>query len=378
MAKRERSVSAGQRMASLAVLAVLCALAAWLLAARTHLNPAVEVALRAPALKAQAGQQAASPDASPDAASPEAVDPNAPAGARPATLAALLPETAPGLKPLTRAESFTPASLSDKIDGKAELYLAAGFAGMACRSYQADQSAGGAHVDVYLYRMKTQDAAFAVFSGQRRPGAAQSGLAKNGYLTENALFLTHGADYIEVIADRAGAKAALETLAKAVLAALGGGADEAGAKGDAKAGASAKGADAQPGDLFPKAGLKADSLRLTVADTFGFQGFANVYTADYDPGAGGGTAFLARRADAAEAKKAAQAYQRFLTDNGYAAQAQGGAPAGAVVLVMEGSVEILLVRGNILAGVHDAPDLASALKLANSLDAALKARGLDK
>ncbi|HWR04827.1 MAG TPA: DUF6599 family protein [Humidesulfovibrio sp.] len=371
MARREQSVSRAERLASLAVLAVLCGLAAWMLSGRTRLNPAVEVALRAPALKAQAGQSAAGAASSEAAPAESSADPNVPVGAKPATLAGLLPEDAPGLKPLAKAEAFTPATLSDKIDGKAELYLAAGFAGMACRSYQA----GTARIDVYIYRMKTQDAAFAAFSGQRRPGAAQSGLAKNGYLTENALFLTHGADYIEVIADRAGAKPALEALAKAVLAGLGGGAGEEGKPGK---GAQPGAGEIQPGDLFPKAGLKADSLRLTVADTFGFQGFANVYTAEYDQSAGGGTAFIARRPDAAEAKKTAQAYQRFLTDNGYAVQTPGGSPAGSVVLVMEGSVEILLVRGNILAGVHDAPDLASALKLANPLDAALKARGLDK
>lgn len=367
-------MSRAEGLASLAVLAVLCGLAAWMLTTRAHLNPAVEVALRAPALKAQAGQGGLAPAASPEAATadPNVPDPNFAPEAKPATLAALLPEDAPGLKPLAGAESFTPATLSDKIDGKAELYLAAGFAGMACRSYQAAQSAGGARLDLYLYRMKTRDAAFAVFSGQRRPGAAQSPLAKNGYLTENALFLTHGADYVEVIADRAGTRPALETLAKAVLAALGSG---GGGKTDAQAG---KGADLQPGELFPKAGLKSDSLRLTVADTFGFQGLGSVYTAEYDQSAGGSTAFLSRRKDGAEARKLAESYQRFLTDNGYAAQGQGTGPAGALVLVMEGSAEILFVRGNLLAGVHDAPDLASALKLANYLDAALKARGLDK
>lgn len=371
MARREQSVSRAERLASLAVLAVLCGLAAWMLAGRTRLNPAVEVALRAPALKAQAGQSAAGA-ASPEAAAAESpADPSVPVGAKPATLAGLLPEDAPGLKPLAKAEAFTPATLSDKIDGKAELYLAAGFAGMVCRSYQA----GSAHVDVYLYRMKTPDAAFAVFSGQRRPGAAQSPLAKNGYLTENALFLTHGADYLEIIADRAGAKAALETLAKAVLAGLGAGA------ADAKEGGKPDAADAAaipPGELFPKAGLKADSLRLTVADTFGFQGFGNVYTAEYDAGAGGATGFLSRRKSVAEAQKMAQAYQRFLTDNGYAVQTPPGAPAGALVLGMDGSVEIVFLRGSLLGGVHDAPDLASALKLATALDAALKARGLDK
>lgn len=367
-----RSIGQAERLLSLGVLALLCALSAWLVAGRARLNPAVEVALRAPALKAEgtAAASAAPAEAQAEGPSAEGAKTATQPGTQPGTLAGLLPDEIPGLKPLAKAEAFTPATLSDKIDGKAELYLAAGFSGMACRSYQAGQTAGGARLDVYLYRMKTPDAAFAVFSGQRRPGAAQTPLAKNGYLTENALFFTHGADYVEVIADRAGAKPALEALAKGVLAGLGAGPEQT------KAGAAP--GDLQPGDLFPKAGLKADSLRLTVADAFGFQGFANVYTADYEAGAGSGTAFLSRRKDASEARKWAESYRRFLTDNGYAVQTPGGSPAGAVVLAMEGSVEILLVRGNVLAGVHDAPDLAGALKLANALDAALKARGLDK
>lgn len=376
---RERSISNAQRMASLAVLVALCLLAAWLLAARRELNPAVEVALRAPAPGAGAVQAAqAEAPAAPGAAG--ATTPEAAPGAK-ASLASLLPDGLPGLRALAQAEAFTPVTLSDKIDGKAELYLAAGFAAMACRSYQAGSAGQTARIEVSLYRMKSQDAAFAVFSGQRRPGAAQSGLAKNAYLTENALFLASGADYLEVIADRAGAKAQLETLAKAVLAGLGPGLGTGAAAGG-KAGV----ADIQPADLFPKAGLKADSLRLAVADAFGCQGLTNVYTAEYDAtptsAGGGATAFLSRRASAAEAQSLAKTYQKFLTDNGYALtdskNAPAGVPAGAVVLVLEGSVEVLLVRGPFLAGAHDAPDLGAALKLATALDAALKARGLEQ
>lgn len=379
---RERSISNAQRMASLAVLAALCLLAAWLLAARRELNPAVEVALRAPAPGAGAVQAAqAGAAAAPGAAGASALEAAAP-GAK-ASLASLLPDGLPGLRALAPAEAFTPASLSDKIDGKAELYLAAGFAAMACRSYQA-QTGQTTRIEVSLYRMKSQDAAFAVFSGQRRPGAAQSGLAKNAYLTENALFLASGADYLEVIADRSGAKAQLETLARAVLAGLGTGAAAGGKAGET--GGKAKETGVQPQDLFPRAGLKADSLRLAVADAFGCQGLTNVYTAEYDAtptsAGGGATAFLSRRASAAEAQGLAKTYQKFLTDNGYAAidskNAPAGAPAGTVVLVMEGSVEVLLVRGMFLAGAHDAPDLGAALKLAAALDAALKARGLEK
>lgn len=365
---RQRTVGAGQRMASLAVLALLCALSVWLLAARTQLNPAVVVALTAPAPKAGAAGTSASgaPQMSPEGGEGgEAGGAAAQSAKAPAGLASLLPDAVAGQngpKALAPAESFSPATLSDKIDGKAELYLAAGFAAMACRGY----SAGGARIDAYLYRMKSPDAAFAVFSGQRRPGAAQSPLAKNAYLTDNALFLTSGRDYLELIADRAGARAALEGLAKAVLAAL---APEAGAAG-AKA-------EVQPQELFPRAGLKADSIRLAVADAFGCQGLTGVYTAEYESAP---AAFLSRRKDAAEAASQARLYQKFLTDNGYAQQAApgapAGAPAGALVLAMEGSVEILFTRGPLLAGVHDAPDLAAALRQAAALDASLKAKGV--
>jgi hypothetical protein len=368
MAARDRSISSGQRRASLAVLALLCAIAAFLLARQPHLSPAVEVALRAPAPKAGAmTPSGASAGAGEPVAEIAATAPGAPAGK--ATLASLLPDAAPGVKALAAAESFNPTTLSDKIDGKAEMYLAAGFAAMSCRSYQAGQ----ARVELYLYRMKSVDAAFAVFSGQRRPGSAISPLARNAYLTENALFLTSGAHYLEVISDRAGTRPVLEALAKAVLAALE-------PVGETKPGAtSAANSDTglQPADLFPRAGLKADSLRLAVADAFGCQGLTSIYTAEYDASVGGAAALLSRRKNAAEAKAQLELYRRFLTDNGFALQAAPGAPTGAVVLALEGiGVELLFTRGAWLAGVHEAPDLNAALKLAAALDAALKAKGL--
>lgn len=395
------SASSGQRLASLAVLALLCAIAAFLLVRQPRLNPAVEVSLRAPAPKAGAamtsgaagttagGAGATAPGPEDAAAAPNAAAP----GAKTAALASLLPDAAPGVKALAAAESFNPATLSDKIDGKAEMYLAAGFAAMSCRSYQAQASPSAqtsaqapTRIELYLYRMKSVDAAFAVFSGQRRPGSAQSGLAKNGYLTENALFLTSGPNYLEVIADRAGTRPALEALAKAVLAGLEPAQGAAGdAKSDAKPGeklgeksGAKSAADFQPPDLFPKAGLKADSLRLAVADAFGCQGLTSVYTAEYDSSRSGAAALLSRRKNPAEAVAQLKLYQRFLTDNGFAAQpAPAGAPSGAVVLTLEGiGVELLFTRGPWLAGVHEALTLDAALRLAAELDASLKARGL--
>ena len=57
----------------------------------------------------------------------------------------------------------------------------------------------------------------------------------------------------------------------------------------------------------------------------------------------------------------------------YGLVAKGWAPgmAGAVLLVADGSYEILWTRGRMLAGVHDATTLEAALALAQELDAGL-------
>src|SRR5512133_1136053 len=87
---------------ALAVLAGLLAIAGGLLWTQSRFNPAVVNFLKAAA--------------PPGAAAP---------GARTAILP--LPD---GISPLTAPERFDRETLSDKIDGKAELYLSAGFIGL--------------------------------------------------------------------------------------------------------------------------------------------------------------------------------------------------------------------------------------------------------
>ena len=97
-----------------------------------------------------------------------------------AATAALLPEV-PGFKPLAPIESYGPETLSDKIDGKADLYLPAGFKEMSCRKFNLDTAADKAFVEVFIYDMGSAANAFAVFSGQRRPGSPNIPLTANAY-----------------------------------------------------------------------------------------------------------------------------------------------------------------------------------------------------
>ncbi len=77
----------------------------------------------------------------------------------------------PGMVPLTSPEIFDPQTLSDKINGKAELYLSAGFVGLASQRFK-DKAGSNLWMEAYIYDMGNGQNAFSVFSAQRREGAA--------------------------------------------------------------------------------------------------------------------------------------------------------------------------------------------------------------
>jgi Family of unknown function (DUF6599) len=337
MARRKAKVGVTQKVVGYSILATLGVITIWLLVQQSHFNPAVTVALRG--AKAQGSIQGAP-------------------GQAPAATTAFIPEV-PGFTPLAPAQSFGPDSLSDKIDGKAELYLPAGFKEMSCRSFNvADQ--GKAYVEVFVYDMGSAPNAFAVFSGQRRPGFPNIPLTTNAYATTNALYFTRGQFYVEIVADRASEalQNSLLTYAKAVLA---------------KMPAETKGAPTKA-DLFPKEGLALDTVRLNASDVFGLEGFNNIFTGEYTFKNGTATAFLAERDTPEQAKADADRYLKFLTANGYQKIKSPAGLEGIEVLKLDNSYEIVLVQGRFLAGVHDASSLAAAQELADKVRTALKGK----
>jgi hypothetical protein len=336
-------VGLSEKRAGYVILSLLACLAIWLFVQQASFNPAVIVAMNHPkgAGRIITGQL----------------------GATALTQTAGFLADLQGFAALSPVESYNPESLSDKIDGKAELYLASNFQEMACRSF-AVEDAGNARVEAFLYAMESPKDAFAVFSGQRRPGADQLSLAQNAYATENAVFLTKGRSYLELVADHASPelRPALESLAQAVMAAL---PDD-----------TSQGADVS---LFPTPGLRADSVRLAVSDALGMEGLQNVYTAEYALPSGEASAFLAVRATPEEAAAQAEAYAAFLATLGFkeAAKEQdipaslAGAP-GIKVMAMEDMVQVVMAKGRTLAGVHDAVGRKAALELADALAKSLE------
>jgi hypothetical protein len=335
MARGKATVGAAQKLTGYGILAVLGLIAAGLLIQQSRFNPAVIVAMRAP----------------------DKGRPQAGSGPALAATAALIPEVA-GFTPLVPPQSYGPDNLSDKIDGKAELYLSAGFKEMSCRSFGLGGS-GGAHVEVFVYDMGSAPNAYAVFSGQRRQGSPSIPLTPNAYATANALFFTQGKFYVEIVADRAAEtlEKSLEAYATALLAKLP-------SQGEAQDQAA----------LFPKENLVRETVRLCPTDTFCLEGLNNVLTGEYSLKSGKATAFVAVRDSPELAREDARRYLDFLAANGYQKVQAPGAPGDIDVLGLDNSFEMVFAEGRTLAGVHDATSIAAAQELAAQLRSGLKGK----
>ena len=238
----------------------------------------------------------------------------------------------PGWAALGPAEVFGADDLSDKIDGRAELYLGAGFTRLVA---QRMQRVGQPDVwlEILLYTMQSSDAAFAVFSGQRRAGAQPLAVGDEGYVAENAAFAVRGNLYAEAVAAQAGLGSDLEAVLRGVL----------GDKGKTAAPVRAE------KDLLPIQDQVPGTFALIPENAFGFERFNRLYVASYSNAAGMGTFFVSLRASTEEAESLAAAYCEFITEN-------GGAERAEQVQELFGRFEAVASAGNWLVGVHDALD----------------------
>lgn len=262
----------------------------------------------------------------------------------------------PGLTGLGAGQNFSPATLSDKINGKADLYLAAGFEQLFTRRYSLPDKRQ-AWLEMLLYRMKSPQAAYSVYSTQRRTGARASKLTSQAYTTSNAVYLVNGADYLEVVAS-----SAEPALQKAALAA---------ARAYLRANTVQQATGAGQAALLPAEGMQEDSRMLLARDAFGMAGLDQVQVAIYPRRDEELMAFVSRRGDAAQAQAKARAYAQFLLANGGKEAGPSGFAEGRLINIMD-TWEIVFSQGPFMAGVRGAEDKEATIDLARRLRALLK------
>jgi hypothetical protein len=319
-----RKNSRQQTISSLAILFMLLVIATGIYLAQFNFNPSV---------------------LQNSAFSPTESNSGTPSPAAPAESLIPLP---PGVVPLSAPESFDAQSLSDKINGKAELYLSAGFVSLNTQRFKDDKGSDF-WVEAYIYDMDQGQNAFSVFSAQRREGSAPLELTPHAYRTRNALYLVHGGYYIEIIASEATdrVQGPMMLLAENFI-------------GNTVAQTVA--IDEQ--SLFPVQGLAPDSISLISSDAFGFDRLDQIYVAEYEFGDVQMMAFLSRRQDSREARELASAYQKFLTDFGGRHFNDDLPIKDAGLVEILDTYEVIFSNGPFLAGVREAENKQLAVDLA--------------
>ena len=259
--------------------------------------------------------------------------------------------------PLSLPESFDTQNLSDKINGKAELYLSAGFVKLNSQRFK-DKKGSNLWIEAYIYDMGNGQNAFSVFSAQRREGATALDLTQYAYRTSNALFLVYGSFYIEIIASEATNRAynLMKLLAENFIR-----------------NTASQTVILPEKNLFPAQGLVADSISLISADAFGFDRLNQIYTAEYEIDHERLMAFLSRRQETRAAQDLASAYQKFLeTFGGQPIDADLPIKDAKLVEILE-TYEVIFSYGPFFAGVREADNKELAIHLALQLYDKLKA-----
>ncbi len=260
------------------------------------------------------------------------------------------------IQPFSPPEYFDPETLSDKINGKAELYFSAGFQSLTAQRF-ALVSDSALWFEMYVYDMGTARNAFSVFSMQRRGDLTAGGPTPFSYATANGRFLAHGRYYVELV----GAEAS-DPLMRAAAAMAAAFVDKIGA--DA--------ANVTEMALFPEEGRVSGSRSLVASDAFGITGFDQVFTAQYQPGI---TAYVARRESTAAAQSTAESVRDFYLE--YGGTSLDG-PEGVAVIDILDTIEVVLHQGRFVIGVHEAPDRESALALIEQIRKQLQEMGDDE
>lgn len=271
-------------------------------------------------------------------------------GVAPSTNAfpAMRDDAAPGLEALSAAEDYRPENLSDKINGKAELYLAAGF---RCMQSQRFGLVGqpAKWMERFIYDMGRLRGAFAVFSAQRRSNIDPLTLTPYAYRASNGLFFVHGRYYVEIIAAEVDPELQIQmgALARSFVASWQ--------------------PDTQPLEeltRFPPEGLVPHSRALIADSAFGLDRLDWIFTARYEDEQAEATAFISHRPSARDAIELADAFHRYWIEyGGKELVAPDSLPDARMVTILD-SYEFVMVHGAYLIGVHEATTRAFGLDLA--------------
>ena len=247
--------------------------------------------------------------------------------------------------PFSAPETYLEGELYEKINGKAPLYTSVGFEKLMTQRFTFVKEPD-IWIEIYLFKMSSPEAAYSVYSTQRRANVQTVGAisSEHSYKTTSGLYLVNGSDYFEIVSS-----AENEDLLDAIAGSI-----------EQIAGIDGEDTDflALPQVLPQRASVEGSS-KLYIGSAFGIDNLGMVYVRNYEVGGDTLTAFWIE-----DGKKAAARFQTFMRDNGIEKIAEVD---GIAIYDLFGVYELITLTDNGLIGIHEAYDFETAAEFLKSL-----------
>ncbi|OXU16203.1 DUF6599 family protein [Sedimentisphaera salicampi] len=255
-----------------------------------------------------------------------------------------------GFKIFTPEKTYNEETLYEKINGKAPLYTDAGFEKLSSTRF-ALKANPDLWFEANIYHMAGSEAAFYVFSTQRRPEAIYKGIHNPlwEYRTENGYFAFAGSRYFEFV----GSSASEELVAEMIKC------------GREMAGSPADDLPEAVSFLNSSGVLDHKTVKLSLDNTFGAEGLNNIMIASSE----GRSLFWSKCKSSEEAIELLSVYDSFLSQNAYNLAEKS---EKSRTYEFFGLKEYFYVDGDVFAGVHEVENLEPAKEKLLSLVAAVK------
>ncbi|MFO7559620.1 MAG: DUF6599 family protein [Desulfobacterales bacterium] len=245
-----------------------------------------------------------------------------------------------GMVPMTAAEVFSPDTLYEKINGKAELYLSAGFNRLLSRRIKSQQKPES-WMETFIYEMETALNAFTVFSIQRRDDGTPTELSRFSYQTENALFLMHGSYYLEIISSEPSEEMKQFSLEFAKLFIQQ---------------TPSESLSIPELSMFPKACADLDRISMIPSSAFGFDKLDNVFTSMCNLNGKEVMVFISNRKTSQNAEMLSSDYREFLKAFGGTEMPEFDQIKNSTLVEIFDTYELFFTSGTYFCGVHEAAD----------------------
>jgi hypothetical protein len=248
---------------------------------------------------------------------------------------------------------FDATNLWEKIDGRADLYLAFDVVTLTFGTYRGDDDMS---LDVYWYDMTEVDNAFGIYRAEYAGDPEAVRVGREGYRAGSGVFFWKGAHYVRI--EAAEVSAALSAAAEAVAASIAAAITDDGRLLWADA-------------VLPQKDRRPGSFEYHATNAFGLDFLPAVFGADYESGSERYALFIHRASDADAAQKILSQYARFFVEYGKVLDRDNAEQADLLIGESGGVIDAVFVSGRYLGGVNGAADAGLARRRAVAFRALL-------